>query len=315
MLDAPLCFQHTSFRGQNVPHPIGLRTVGECHGVAARGGEHVDGRAVLAPGFPSGVHDHTEARQPHRQGTGDAVRDMPIDKRDGSAKGHRESFQPANAPIGRVSLWATAEGGVAPTSRGGIIHIMQRVATTVLALVGAPPVQDLRALAASLGETVNIRAVLPEADAPPLDRAVAAWGEAAHAHIPYLVHDADPLTEVSAAWVERWEGTGDPGRLEVAIHEVLRRWRARSLELPDYYLLVDAEALPPTWRHWYLGVLAASAVHRIVVVGPDPVEVVGAVRELTAGRWWPQLDALLADVDRRVPDALPLGEPATGLVL
>lgn len=90
---------------------------------------------------------------------------------------------------------------------------------------------------------------------------------------------------------------------------------ARSLELPDYYLLVDAEALPPTLRHWYLGVLAVTAAHRIVVVGPDPVEAVGAVRELTAGRWWPQLDALLADVDRRVPDALSLGEPATGLVL
>ncbi|MDQ3932856.1 MAG: hypothetical protein M3252_08480 [Actinomycetota bacterium] len=192
---------------------------------------------------------------------------------------------------------------------------MQRVATTVLALVGAPPAQDLRALAAVLGETANIRAVLPEVEAPPLDRAVAAWGEAARAHIPYLVHDADPLAEVAAAWVDRWESTGDHGRLEVAIQGVLRRWRAHSLELPDYYLLVDAEALPPTMRHWYLGVLAAAAAHRIVVIGPDPVGAVGAIRELSAGRWWPQLDALLADIDRRVPDALPLGEPATGLVL
>ncbi len=192
---------------------------------------------------------------------------------------------------------------------------MQPVATTVLALVGAPPVEDLRALAASLGETANVRTVLPEVHAAPLDRAVAAWGEAARAHIPYLVHDADPLDVVAAAWVDRWEGSGELGRLEVAVQDVLRRWRARSLELPDYYLLVDAEALAPTWRHWYLGVLAAAAAHRVVVIGPDPVEALGAVRELRAGRWWPQLDALLADVDRRVPDALQMGEPATGLVL
>jgi hypothetical protein len=144
---------------------------------------------------------------------------------------------------------------------------MQRVATTVLTLVGALPVDELRAIAASLGKAANVRAVLPAPEAAPIDRAMAAWGEATRVHIPYLVHDADPLAEVAAAWVDRWDGTGGIGRLEVAVQAVLQRWRARSLELPDYYLLVDAEALPPTARHWYLGVLAGRAPHRVVIAG------------------------------------------------
>ena len=192
---------------------------------------------------------------------------------------------------------------------------MQRVATTVLAVVGSPADEDLRALAGSLGEAANIRAALPDADAAPLDRAVAAWGEAARAHIPYLVHDADPLAEVAVAWTDRWEETGEVGRLEVAVQAVLQRWRARSLELPDYYLVVDAEALTATARHWFLGVLAGVAPHRVVVTGASPDDTARAVRGLRAGRWWPELDILLADVDRRAPDAVQVGEPATGLVL
>jgi hypothetical protein len=192
---------------------------------------------------------------------------------------------------------------------------MQRVATTVLTLVGALPVDELRGLAASLGKAANVRAVLPDPEAAPIDRAMAAWGEATRVHIPYLVHDADPLAEVAAAWVDRWDGTGDIGRLEAAVQAVLQRWRARSLELPDYYLLVDAEALPPTARHWYLGVLAGTAPHRVVIAGAGAGEVAHAVRKLRAGRWWPELDALLASVDRRVPDTLQMGTPATGLVV
>ncbi|MDQ4130412.1 MAG: hypothetical protein M3133_05395, partial [Actinomycetota bacterium] len=166
---------------------------------------------------------------------------------------------------------------------------------------GAPSGEELGALAASLGEAANVRAVVADAHDAPLDRAVTAWGEAARAHIPYVVHDSDPLAEVAAAWIDRWEGSGDVGRLEVAVQAVLQRWRARSLELPDYYLLIDAEALTPTARHWYLGILSATVRHRVVLAGSDPGEVARAVRGLRAGPWWPQLDALLADLDRRVP--------------
>ncbi len=191
---------------------------------------------------------------------------------------------------------------------------MQRISTTVLGLVGSPDAARLRELTGRLGEHGNVRAVLPDADEPPLDRAVAAWRQAAGAHVPYLVHDADPLAEVAAAWVDRWDGAGDVGRLEVAVQAALQRWRAGSLQLPDYYLVVGAEALPATARHFYLGVLASAAPHRVVVTEDDHDVLVRTVRGLRAGRWWPELDRLLADLDRRVPDQLVVDESPASLI-
>jgi hypothetical protein len=189
---------------------------------------------------------------------------------------------------------------------------VQRISTTVLGLVGSPAAARLRELTGRLGEHGNVRAVLPDADEPPLDRAVAAWRQAAGAHVPYLVHDADPLAEVAAAWVDRWDGAGDVGRLEVAVQAALQRWRAGSLQLPDYYLVVGAEELPATARHFYLGVLANAAPHRVVVTEDDHDVLVRTVRGLRAGRWWPDLDRLLTDLDRRVPDQLTAdGSPAS----
>ena len=191
---------------------------------------------------------------------------------------------------------------------------MQRISTTVLGLVGSPDAARLRELTGRLGEHGNVRAVLPDADEPPLDRAVAAWRQAAGAHVPYLVHDADPLAEVAAAWVDRWDGAGDVGRLEVAVQATLQRWRAGSLQLPDYYLVVGAEALPATARHFYLGVLASAAPHRVVVTEDDHDVLVRTVRGLRAGRWWPELDRLLTDLDRRVPDQLVVDESPASLI-
>ena len=190
---------------------------------------------------------------------------------------------------------------------------MQRIATTVIGLVGAPDDDRRRALAAALGEGANVRAVSPDPDAVALDRAVSAWREAARAHVPFVVHDADPLAEVAAAWVERWDDAGDIGRMEVAVLAVLQRWRAGNLQLPDYYLVVGADLLPVTARHWYLGVLATVAPHRVVVVDDDPEDLARAVRNLRAGRWWPDLPALLDGLERRVPDSFEIGpsdEPA-----
>ena len=192
---------------------------------------------------------------------------------------------------------------------------VQRIATTVLGLVGSPDPARLRELAYRLGAGANVRAVLPEADEPPIDRAVAAWRETAGAHVPYLVHDADPLAEVAAAWADRWDGADDVGRLEVSVQAVVQRWRAGSLELPDYYLVVGAGELPATVRHWYLGVLASAAPNRVVVTEDDHDVLVRAVRELRSGRWWPALDRLLRDVDRRVPDGLVVDTEAASLVV
>jgi len=192
---------------------------------------------------------------------------------------------------------------------------VQRIATTVLGLVGSPDDSRLRALGGRLGERTNVRAVLPEADDPSIDRAVAAWRETAGAHLPFIVHDADPLAEVAAAWVDRWDGAGDVGRLEIAVQAVLQRWRAGTLELPDYYLVVGPEELAATARHWYLGVLASAAPHRVVVTEDDHEALERSVRGLRAGRWWPELDRLLTDVDRHVPDSFVAGTEAPSLIV
>ena len=191
---------------------------------------------------------------------------------------------------------------------------MQRVATTVLALVG-PSREDLRRLALSLGEAPNVRAVVPDDAAASLDRAVTAWTEVTRAHVPYLVHDADPLVDVASAWVDRWDGAGDVGRLEVAVQQVLQRWRARSLELPDYYMVIDPAGLTATARHWFLGVLSGASAHRVVVAGAGPDEATRAVRRLRAGPWWPELDVLLDGIDRRVPDTVEVAGRPSGVLL
>lgn len=192
---------------------------------------------------------------------------------------------------------------------------MQRIATTVLGLVGSPDGSRLRALGGRLGERANVRAVLPEPEEPAIDRAVAAWRETAGAHLPFIVHDADPLAEVAGAWVDRWDGAGDVGRLEVAVQAVLQRWRAGTLELPDYYLVVGPEELATTARHWYLGVLAGAAPHRVVVTEDDHEALERSVRGLRAGRWWPALDQLLTDVDRHVPDSFVAGTESPSLIV
>ncbi|HEX6312167.1 MAG TPA: hypothetical protein VF152_11140 [Acidimicrobiia bacterium] len=173
-----------------------------------------------------------------------------------------------------------------------------RASTTVVALVGerAPEV------AAQLGGAANVVAVLVDAEASPFDRAVQVWNRVAGTHAPYLVHDADPLAAVADAWTRLYDGAGAVGELEVATQETLARWRAGSIELPDYYVVLDAEGWAPTRRHWFLGVLHGAAPARIVPVGATASEVAGALGRLAAGRWWPELDELLAGIDRAVPD-------------
>ena len=177
---------------------------------------------------------------------------------------------------------------------------MQRISTTVIGLVG----EGARACAEELGRASNIRVELPDPAAPPLERAAAAWRAATGTRLPYLVHDADPLALVADAWVRRFDEQGPAGELEVAIGETVGRWRARTIELPDYYLLLDPASWTPTRRHWYLGLLHRAAPNRVVPVPADATagKVGASIASLASGRWWPDLDRLLADVDRVVPD-------------
>ena len=177
---------------------------------------------------------------------------------------------------------------------------MQRISTTVIGLVG----ERARASAEALDRAANIRVELPDPDAPPLDRAVAAWQAATSTQAPYLVHDADPLALVADAWVRRYDQQGPAGELEVAVGETLSRWRSRAIELPDYYLVLDAESWGATRRHWFLGLLHRAAPSRVVPVEGGADRAQATIATLAGGRWWPELDRLLADVDRVVPDRL-----------
>ena len=182
----------------------------------------------------------------------------------------------------------------------------QRTSTTVVALVGDGATECAR----RLGEASNVVAVSVDADDPPLDRAVATWTQATRSHMPYLVHDADPLAAVADAWVRRFDEEGPVGELEVAVTETSARWRVGSIELPDYYLVLDAEAWGPTRRHWYLGVLHQAAPARVIPV-PDPDAAARTLPRLGAGAWWPDFDDLLGGIERVVPDQLVPGSSGT----
>jgi hypothetical protein len=185
----------------------------------------------------------------------------------------------------------------------------RRTSTTVVAVVGDDAVA--RAATERLGRGANVGWAVPEPGDPPLVRAVAAWGSATRAHTPYFVHDADPLCEVADAWVRLYDQQGPRGELELAVADTLARWRPGSLELPDYYLVLDAESWDATRRHWYLGVLHGAAPARVVPADPVPRDDV--LEHLGAGRWRPDLDTLLEGVDRVVPDRLETLERAAPL--
>jgi hypothetical protein len=175
----------------------------------------------------------------------------------------------------------------------------QRTGTTVVAIVGDDASECVR----RLGEAANVVPVSVEPDDSPLDRAVATWAEAVRAHTPYFVHDADPLAAVAEAWVRFFDEQGPIGELEVAVAETLARWRVGSIELPDYYLVLDAETWSATRRHWYLGVLHRAAPARVVPV-PHPDAAARMLPRLGAGAWWPDLDDLLGGIERVAPDQL-----------
>ena len=126
---------------------------------------------------------------------------------------------------------------------------MRRLATTVLAVVGT----DAEACVRSFIDAGNVSVVDPgaEADRDPLARAQSAWSQTVRSHARYTMHGADPLAAVGAAWAAEFDGA-ERGGLEVAVADVLARWRADSVGLPDYYLVLDPDALSPAEKNWYL---------------------------------------------------------------
>jgi hypothetical protein len=158
----------------------------------------------------------------------------------------------------------------------------------------------------------NVSILSPPHDLGPLERAMQATETAGGAHAPYFVHDADPLGLVADAWVRLFEGSGPIGEVEVAVAETLARVRVQTVELPDYYLVVDADATTPTRRHWYFGVLHDAVPMRVVPVPANAQQVVDALEDLAATRWWPPVPQLLDGIERRAPDVVqPRGDDAS----
>jgi hypothetical protein len=52
-----------------------------------------------------------------------------------------------------------------------------------------------------------------------------------------------------------------------------------------------------------------------VIAEDDHDALVRCVRGLRAGRWWPELPELLADIDRHVPDTFVVGTDQPSLIV
>ncbi|WP_116020813.1 hypothetical protein [Thermomonospora umbrina] len=70
-----------------------------------------------------------------------------------------------------------------------------------------------------------------------------------------------------------------------------------------YYVVLSPEEMPPTRRHWWLGVLSGAAPSRVVPARPSTAVVADALGRLSVGRWWPaDLEGWLRGLPRVVPD-------------
>lgn len=175
---------------------------------------------------------------------------------------------------------------------------MRRATSTVVVVAGV----RAAALVSDLDHLGNVRARTLR-DLDPADRPPAARDLVARSAATYVVHDLDPLAEVADAWVEFFDGTAPPGRLEAAVQATVAALRAGATVLPGYYIVLEPETLPPTRRHWWLGVLGGAAPARVVPAPPSAPAVRDALASLGTGRWWPDPpDDWLRGLERAVPD-------------
>lgn len=172
---------------------------------------------------------------------------------------------------------------------------MRRLSSTVVVVAGEHAPRVL----AGLEGLHNVRTVVRGDRGPAEVTASLAWASAA----TYVVHDADPLAGVADAWAGFFDGTEPVGGLEAAIETTLAELDAERLVLPDYYIVLEPDDLPPTRRHWWLGVLAGAAPARVVPAPASASAVAEVLGRLAAGRWWPaDVARWLRELPRTVPD-------------
>lgn len=181
---------------------------------------------------------------------------------------------------------------------------MEAPGSTTLVVVGDEASQAIR----SLERFANVQAAsLTDAS----DDEVARWSAAASA--PYLVHDHDPLGHVAAAWVEFFDDQSTFGVLELEIERAMDAAGRREIAVPDYYVVLHPEVLPVTWKHWWLGVLAAESPTRVIPWPAADASLAALLRRLPTGRAWPDVHAWLPRVPMSVPDRVglqPIDSPA-----
>lgn len=143
------------------------------------------------------------------------------------------------------------------------------------------------------------------------DRALRGW--IARGQSAYLVHDRDPLEHVAAAWVEFFDDQSTIGILDLEVDRAVDAFGTGEVSMPDYYVVVDPASLPPTWKHWWLGVLPQAAPTRVIPWETDGgTPLAGLLRGLPTSRMWPEPEPWLRRVARSVPDRIWLDGPATG---
>jgi hypothetical protein len=205
---------------------------------------------------------------------------------------------------------------------------MRRNPSTVVVLAGQVPAEVLAAASRSMNVTLY-RPEEPESPddtaggglaAATLEASTAALQRAGRATAPYALVPADPLAAVAARWREMWDLSRQPGpaAFEQEAALALAAWQAGRFELPDYYLVLAAEASQPGGPagdeatpipDFYLGPLRSARPHRVVLIpATDPAQQAGAVLHalgsLRHGPWWPTLDQVLETARRFYPASL-----------
>jgi hypothetical protein len=224
---------------------------------------------------------------------------------------------------------------------------MRRNASTVVVLAGSAPGEVL----AAVGQSMNVTLIRPEGSAEgPVDgfvdgfvdgdsgamaAAAAALQRAGRTTSPYALVLADPLAAVAAGWQAMWDVSRQEGsaEFELAAAKALAAWRAGQFELPDYYLVLAADAgagagagagsgggagsgVGDHGPDFYLGPLRSARPHRVAVVAAtepraQAVAVLQALGSLRHGPWWPALDDVIEAARGFYPDSL--AAPAAAL--
>ena len=174
---------------------------------------------------------------------------------------------------------------------------MEAPASTTLVVVGDEATSAIHALEGF----ANVRAASFDGAT---DDEVTRWSATADA--PYVVHDRDPLGHVAAAWVEFFDDQSTFGVLELEIERALDAAERHAISVPDYYVVLQPEELPTTWKHWWLGVLASESPTRVIPWPHGDESLARLLRRLPTGRAWPDVESWLPGVVGAVPDRVGL---------